>query len=247
MTLMLHSGAEAVTYADLSHLAMPEATDTHVPIAHSAVVDMVKYSLGFFGHDIVAEHFGVTPDGHRFFGVLELQSQYGDYTDTVGLRNSHDKKFPIGISFGSKVFVCDNLAFNGDHVIRRKHTKNAKFALPSLVAEVVEPLRGQRQQQARLFDAYKHTRLTAEQVDHIIMEMYRQGIINLTRIADVLDAYEKQPLDWGHESAYRLFNAATFALTGRVTENPAATSQLHRIIDGYCEVKDTRQLELIPA
>lgn len=244
---MLHAGAEPVEYGELIRLPIPDPTETHVPIAHNAVVDMVKYSLGFFGHDIVAEHYGVTPDGLRFFGVIELKSQYGDYTDTVGLRNSHDKKFPIGISFGSKVFVCDNLAFNGEHVIKRKHTKNAKFALPSLVAEVVEPLQAQRQQQARLFEAYKHTKLTAEQVDHIIMQMYRLGVINLTRIADVLDAYEKQPLDWGQESAWRLFNAATFALTGKVSENPSATSQLHRIIDGYCEVVDDRQLALLPA
>jgi hypothetical protein len=27
----------------------------------------------------------------------------GDYTDTVGLRNSHDKSFPIGTAFGSRL------------------------------------------------------------------------------------------------------------------------------------------------
>src|SRR5881397_1045647 len=55
---------------------------------------------------------------------------YTGYSDTCGLRNSHDKRFPIGISVGSRVFVCDNLAFIGDHVIKRKHTANAKTALP---------------------------------------------------------------------------------------------------------------------
>jgi hypothetical protein len=139
--LMLHTGAQAVEYDGLRQLPIPDATDTHVPIPHYSVVDMVKYSLGFFGHEIVEENYGVTPDGARFFGVLSLRSEYGDYTDTVGLRNSHDKRFPIGISFGSRVFVCDNLAFNGDHVIKRKHTANAKRDLPGLVAGVVEPLR----------------------------------------------------------------------------------------------------------
>lgn len=36
-------------------------------------------------------------------------------------------------------------------------------------------------------------------------------------------------------SAWRLFNATTYAITGRVAENPAVTKQLHRIIDGVCE------------
>lgn len=235
MTLMLHAGAEAAVYGDLRSLPVPVATDTHVPIPHYAVVDMVKYSLGFYGHEVVGEDYGVTPDGARFFGVLSLKSEYGDYTDTVGLRNSHDKKFPIGISFGSRVFVCDNLAFNGDHVIKRKHTANAKRDLPGLVAEVVEPLRDQRVVQADNFLMYQKTALHAHHVDHAIMQLYRAGVINVTRIAEVLDTYEKPPFDWGRETAYRLFNAATFTMNGRIMEAPGTTARLHEVIDDLCE------------
>lgn len=235
MTLMLHAGAQPVRYGELSMLPVPEATATHVPIAHSAVVDMVKYCLGFYGHEVVGEDYGVTPDGLRFFGVLSLKSFYGDYTDTVGLRNSHDKRFPIGISFGSRVFVCDNLAFSGDHVIRRKHTTNAKRELPGLVAEVVEPLHEQRLTQARTFDTYRQTDLSMAQVHDAIMRCYRRGVINLQRIDDVLEAYEHPPHDWGHETAWRLFNATTFALNGRVAEDPGVTSRLHQVVDGVCE------------
>lgn len=244
--LMLHAGAQPVEYGALRQLDIPRATDTHVPIPHHSVVDMVKYSLGFFGHEIVGEDYGITPDGARFFGVLSLRSEYGDYTDTVGLRNSHDKHFPIGISFGSRVFVCDNLAFNGDTVIKRRHTQNAKRDLPGLVAEVVEPLRDQRLFQARQFDAYRHTALLEAQVDQAIMQFYRKGVINLTRISDVLSAYEDPPHDWGGETAWRLFNAATYTLTGRVAENPQTTRQLHQVIDAFCEPVDTNQL-LLPA
>jgi hypothetical protein len=235
MTLMLHAGAAAIAYDALRELPVPQATETHVPIAHSAVVDMLRFSLGFYGHDLISEDYGVTPDGARFFGVLSLRSDYGDYTDTVGLRNSHDKRFPIGISFGSRVFVCDNLAFSGDHVIRRKHTANAKRDLPGLVAEVVEPLRDQRVRQAKLFDIYRQTGLTATQVDHGIMQLYRAGVINVNRIPEVLDAYEHPPHDWGDQTAWRLFNASTFVLAGRVVENPAGTRQLHDVVESLCE------------
>lgn len=234
MTLMLHTGAEIIEYDALRQLPVPAATQTHVPIPHSAVVDMVKYALGFHGHDIMEEAYGVTPDGARFFGILCLKSDYGDYSDMVGLRNSHDKRFPIGISFGSRVFVCDNLAFNGDHVIRRKHTANAKRDLPALVAEVVEPLRDQRLAQARTFEAYRDTPLIQHQVDQAIMQLYRRGVINVTRIAEVLDAYENPPHDWGPDpTCWRLFNATTFALAGRVAEDPTITSRLHNVIDGF--------------
>jgi hypothetical protein len=68
--------------------------------------------------------------GARYFGLLMLRPPYGDYGDLVGLWNSHNKSFPIGIAFCSRVFVCDNLAFIGDHVIKRKHTFKAKRELP---------------------------------------------------------------------------------------------------------------------
>jgi hypothetical protein len=233
--LMLHTGAEPIEYDALRTLPVPAATQTHCPIAHSAVVEMVKYSLGFFGHEIADETYGVTPDGARFFGLLSLRSTYADYTDTVGIRNSHDKKFPIGISFGSRVFVCDNLAFSGDHVIKRKHTPKAKYQLPSLVAEIVEPLRENRLMQAETFGMYQATKLSARHVDHAIMQLFRDAIIGVTKIADVLDAYEKPPCDWGGETAYRLFNAATFTINGRVMETPGTTAKLHKVIDGICE------------
>ena len=235
MTLMLHTGGEALDYAALRALPIPTATDTHVPIAHHSVVDMVKYSLGFFGHELLEEHHATTPDGMNYFGVLSLRSPYGDYTDMVGLRNSHKKQFPIGIAIGSRVFVCDNLAFNADHVIKRKHTANAKRDLPGLVAEVIEPLHDARKAQALSFDRYKALALPDELADQSIMQMYRQGIINVTRIAEVLKAYEEPPHDWGNKTPWRLFNAATFSLTGKVAENPATTRQLHDVMDGICE------------
>ncbi len=231
MSLMLHAGAEVIDFDRLRQLPTPEATRTHVPIAHSAVVEMVKYSLGFYGHEITAEDFGVSPDRMRFFGVLSLRSPYDGYTDTVGLRNSHDKTFPIGISFGSRVFVCDNLAFSGDVVIRRKHTAHAKRDLPGIVAEVVEPLAGQRAQQHAQFVRYQATVLTDADVDRLIMQLYRRGAITVTKIAEVLGHYENPPFDWGDRTAWRLFNAVTYALSGRVVENPKATTELHGILE----------------
>jgi hypothetical protein len=109
----------------------------------------------------------------------------------LGLRNSHDKSFPIGIAIGNRVFVCDNLAFIGDHVIRRKHTIKAKRELPGLVTEIVQPLQAQRIAQNQKLLAYQASPLTDELADHAILNMYRQDIIGVQRIADVLEQWER--------------------------------------------------------
>src|ERR1041384_246377 len=128
--LNLHSGGELVGYSALRELQTLAATSSHVPIEHHRLVDLVRGTLSMFGHEIIEEHHALDGEGMRYFGLMELRSTYTGYVDTLGLRNSHDKRFPIGISFGSKVFVCSNLSFLGDHVTRRKHTANAKRELP---------------------------------------------------------------------------------------------------------------------
>lgn len=235
MTLLLHRGAEEIDLPALQAMETPEATKSHVPLPHVDLVSMVKYSLGYFGHEVIEEHHAVTEDGARYFGLLTLHSDYGDYTDTVGLRNSHDKTFPIGIAIGGQVFCCDNLSFHGEHVIRRRHTVKAKRDLPGLVAEVVEPLREVREAQRETFALYQKTALTDAAADHAIMEMYRQGIVNVTRIPEVANQWENPTYEeWGGRTAWRMFNAATYALEGRVAEQPALTRQLHDVIDGVC-------------
>ncbi len=171
MTLILHKGAEPVDFAGLRSVITPEPTKTHVPIPHHRLVDSVRHSLGYYGHEIINEEHGVTPDGMKYFGVLTLRSKDGMYQDMVGIRNSHDRTLPIGISFGSHVFCCDNLSFIADQVVHRKHTANAKRDLPGLIQEMVEPIADIRDLQRKKFDLYKGTPITVEQADHGIMEM----------------------------------------------------------------------------
>jgi hypothetical protein len=236
LTLMLHAGAAPVEYDALRELPTPPATQTHVPIPHYRVVDLIAHSLAYYGHHVTDQHFGITPDGARFFGVLCLRSDYTGYTDMVGLRNSHDRKFPVGISFGNKCFVCDNLAFIGDHVIKRKHTAHLKRDLPGLIGEVIEPLAIQREAQKKTFDAYRATALTDQHADAAIMQMYRRCVINVQRIPDVLHHWDEPEHDFGEKTAWRLFNAATSSLQGRVAECPKTTTDLHEIIDASCAV-----------
>ena len=236
MTLMLHAGAKEIGYAALRDIETPPATATHVPIAHFRVIDLVKTTVGMYGHEIVNEHHGVTEDGMRYFGLLSLKSAYTGYEDTVGLRNSNDRSFPVSIGFGSRVFVCDNLAFIAEQSVKRRHTANLKRDLPGIIGEMIEPLALHREAQARTFDRYKNTMLTDQQADHAILNMYREGIINLQRIPDVLKEYDEPSFEeFNERNAWRLFNAATFTLSGRIVENPNATPKLHQVIDGLCQ------------
>jgi len=234
---MLHRGAEAIDYDGLRSVPLPEATASHVPLAHHRLVDLVKTTVGMYGHTVASEHHGITPDGLKYFGVLCLKSEYTGYEDMVALRNSNDRTFPVSIGFGSRVFCCDNMALVADHVIKRKHTANLKRDLPGIVTELIEPLADQREAQARTIQRYRATSLDDILADHAIMRMFKEDIINITRVPDVIKEWEEPSFEEFRDerSAWRMFNAATFTLTGRIVDKPEATPRLFKVIDGVCE------------
>lgn len=123
--LIAHCGTELVGRQDLLLLPTPEPSDTHKPIPHAALVQAVIETLGFRRLNVIQDQYAVSQDGMRMFGVLALDIEENGVRVSIGLRNSHDKSFALGITIGYRVFVCDNLAFHGDfQTVTRKHSKN---------------------------------------------------------------------------------------------------------------------------
>jgi hypothetical protein len=106
---------------------------------------------------IVSEAHGLTHDGNRYFGMLQVVNGHGheDYSMVVGVRNSHDRTFPAALALGSGVFVCDNLAFRGEVKLARKHTRFIDRDLPLLVNRAVGLLGAHRQGLDLQIAAYK--------------------------------------------------------------------------------------------
>jgi hypothetical protein len=66
--------------------------------------------------------------------------------------------------------------------------------------------------------------------------MFREGIVNIQRVPDVLKEWDEPTFEeFNERNAWRLFNATTFVLNGRIAANPAVTRKLHTVIDGICE------------
>ena len=213
----------------------PEPTSTHVPIPHFRVVDLVATTVGMSGTRSRPSTTASPRTALATSGSCRSAAPTRGYEDTVGLRNSHDKSFPVGIAFGSRVFVCDNLAFLADTVIKRRHTANAKRDLPGLVGELIEPLALQREAQANTFERYRaSSSRTSSPItpSSTCTEAGGQHAAHSGRSRSGTNPLRRVQ---GTRSAWRLFNAATFALNGRIVENAAITPKLHTVIDGVCE------------
>lgn len=178
MNLMLHAGAAYVGRQDLLALPVPEPTETHKPVPHAEVVRAVVESLDLRNISVVRDEYAVSPDAMRMFGVMEIDVDYSGVRLALGLRNSHDKSFSLGVTAGYRVFVCDNLAFSGDFTpVSRKHTRNFDHV------EVIDNAVTRMQ---RCFDPMKR-RIDAFQA-HQLPDASARDIIYRAFIADELDA-----------------------------------------------------------
>jgi hypothetical protein len=95
-------------------MATPPGTETHKVIPHIEVVNSIVETLGFRNIAVHRDQYSVSNDGNKMFGLMELEHTFEGCRFAIGLRNSHDKTMRLALTVGYRVFVCDNVAFNGD-------------------------------------------------------------------------------------------------------------------------------------
>jgi len=245
--LMLHAGANRIDRADIAKIKTPEGTDTWSPLAHEDLLNLVTNTLARFDLDVVAEDHGVAGDGSEdYFGVLEIKARGSDvagkeWGTLIGLRNSNRKRYPAALVAGSRVFVCDNMAFSGEVKMTHKHTAKLAEKLPGLVTEAVERVGGLHKIQEVRFGRYKGIDMPWRTVDNIVIDALDVGALPASKIPRVLAEY-RHPSHAEHlgpegeRTTWTLFNAFTEALKGTSGMLlPQRTIDIQGILDRWCD------------
>lgn len=242
---MMHCGAESILLPELMALPTPEKTDTHFPIPHADFYDLAESKLLQEGYSIANPRHYINREGAHYFALMQILHEEEDenleQATMCALRNTHDKTFAAKLAVGAKVFVCDNLSFSGDIVVGRKHTANILIDLPDLIEGAIGRIRVMRKRQDIRFAEYKQAPLDDFTADHLMMETYRKGIINLKRIKAVNEIWYS-PTEYGeaNNTVWNFFNACTASLrpetTNQLMELPKRTIDLHLLLDQFCDV-----------
>jgi hypothetical protein len=243
--LILHCGAETVGREVVDASPTPARSYSpsgraHVPVPHGLVVKSVENSLPA-EIEVVDQQFALTKEANRLFGLLTLAvkgQDEGDHALTIGIRNSHDKRFPVGLSLGSRVFVCDNLAFCGESVIRSKHTRYIRDRLPALVGRCVSGLIEHRKVQEHRIDLYKEKLVENPRHLHdIVLRAFKAKAIPAQAITKVVQEFEEprhsEFRDW---NLWNCFNAFTEVLKDYGDLVPR-TQRLHSVFDSEVGAK----------
>lgn len=210
--LMLHAGGKLCSMEDLQRVATPQGTDTWTPVPHVRVIDEVRETLDRTGLGVTDEAYALYRNGDRFFGLLGLSIKGGDgdYQVVVGVRNSHDQSFPIGLVVGSRVFVCDNLAFSSEIEVTRRHTKRVFEDFPRLIATAAGRINESAERQERRFNHYRGFELTDNQVHDILVQSLDVEAIGCQALPKVLQQW-REPIheEFKPRTMWSLWNAYT--------------------------------------
>lgn len=226
--LMLHAGASAISRNDLMNLPLPKALGPrHNPLPFGTDVELVTKELNRQGLFIEDEAYGVTytreGDAARYFGVLELKHEQLDHALVVGLRGSYDQSISRGLAVGSRVFVCDNLAFSGDVTFKTKQTTFIGNRLPGMIMQAAAKVPELAVIQQAKFDAYKQITLPPRVGDAALIELVRREVLNANSIRRAISEWDEpsheEHAQYGY-SLWRLMNAVTEAIKAKDPEKP---------------------------
>jgi len=236
--LVMHCGSKKATWDDILKIETPEPEGRWMPVPHARVVEEVVEHLDRAGLQVTESAYALDNGGQRFFSLLGLDVKGGDgeYQLVVGARNSHDKTFPISMAVGSRVFVCDNLAFSSEIQVTRRHTKNVMDDFPRLIATACGRIKGSAEDQERRFAHYRDVNLSDTMVHDILVQSLDIKAIGSTALPKVLQEWrEPRHEEFAKDhSAWRLWNAYTEILKEYdVMALSSRTTALQGLMDVY--------------
>ncbi len=165
-----------------------------------------------FGLRIDREEFALAHGGQQMFGVLTCTNGHGarDYALAIGLRSSYDRSLAVGATFGSRCFVCDNLAFTGEVSMSRRHTSMVFRDLPDLIYRMLGQVSSMRERMDAEIAGMKALELPAAHAHHLMVEAIRAQVLPASRLPKVIEAWEEpQHEEFTPRTAWSLFNAFT--------------------------------------
>ena len=253
LKLYLHCGGEKVERHQLADVRTPVGTDTWQPVAHNEYVNMIQDELESKGIRVISEAHGLTRTaknfdgtanefgfGANYFGMFQVQSdnlKYEDHSTIIGFRNSHIKRLSANLALGSGVFVCDNLAFSGEIVIGRKHTKNVlhdELGIRPMIIEAISKILIVNEKQEERFEEYKSANLNKGDAEVIMIDALRNKIVKPTQLPKLVQQWDSPDHEEfaKNQNVWRMFNAVTETLKGTSPiELPGRTAKLHSLLD----------------
>ena len=221
-TLITHCGAREVSREDLDKVETPPATASWFPVKHATVIDTVSQGLTASGFAIRSAKYALSRGDARLFSTVDLATALGTGVSlAVGIRNSTDKSLPLGFIAGSRVFVCDNLAFRSELLVRRKHTRNGATRFQEAICQAVQSLQQFKEAEGERIRRFQALELKDVQAESLMLRAYEKDVVSHRLLPRVIEEWRTPSFEeFAPRTLWSLFNAFTTCLAERQRTDP---------------------------
>jgi len=198
-------GNNKATEAEVIQVPEVPFTNSFHPVHHKYVLDAIRSGVVATGLEIVNTEYVLANNGNRMFGVWDLSGGSDELCWSIGIRNSMDKSMALGITAGTRVFVCENLAFSGEFVEFRKHTKGLVYdELEFMAYRAMKKMVANLTKFQSWHEGLKEFELTEMAAKILLVEIMTMNIIPPSKFARFNELYFEgvyDPTLWGfHET-----------------------------------------------
>lgn len=237
--LLTDSGARRVSETEVYSVNEPEFTKTWHPVSHSKVLTVLENAVKATDITVRDKQYSLNQDGLNMFGVWNLDIQQNGMTWAMGIRNSLNKKFAVGVCAGSHVMVCDNLAFTGQFVEFRRHT--GSLDMDELNQLAIRAIKGVTKKMH--FFTEWHAQLKNFELDDtafkvLTFESMKHQVFAPSKFRKFLDCYHEENEQIEHsESLYAFHGAVTRLMREQsLFQVQRNSDRLNKIIDDYMDI-----------
>lgn len=177
-----------VTMEQAFAIKVPEKTRTYSPVGNEDLWKMLQQTAQERGLELGMPNMGVAHKGQRLFGSVEITNQ--DHLEDevrlmLGFRNSYDRTMSVGICFGSRVFVCENMCFTGytsDNEeavgqVHHRHQMDVMDGLQERLNDAMDKFEVFKSYQNDFYNRLKEHKLSDAMAHDLIINSVRAGAI----------------------------------------------------------------------
>lgn len=220
-------GSNKVTEAEVILAPQVPFTRTFRPVHHKEVIAAIRTGISAVGLEVVKSEYVLAGNGMKMFGVWDLSTGNDELCWSVGIRNSMDKSMALGITAGTRVFVCENLAFDGEFIELRRHTKGLTLdELEFMAYRAIRNVVGRLAAFQAWHEGLKNHALSEDDAKIMLVELVAQSVFPVSKFPLFHDLYFGGAYGqtiWGfHEAAtdvLRDANLLTLPKKNRVLNN----------------------------
>lgn len=229
-------GSSRVTEAEVLQVPAVPFTNSFHPVHHRHVLDAIRSGVVATGLEIVKTDYVLANNGNRMFGVWDLSGGNDELCWSIGIRNSMDKSMALGITAGTRVFVCENLSFSGEFVEFRKHTKGLVYEeLEFMAYRAMKKMVSNLTRYQAWHEGLKDFSLTEQDAKLLLVEIMTNNIMPPSKFARFNELYfggVYDPTLWGfHETVTDVLR------DNNLMTLPKKNRMLNGVLDTYVDSK----------